>query len=68
MKKTAFPQLRVHEMWTVFNDTEVPVIEIRCIWPKGIEPSRGTTSRCFDQTKYQVSRHFDLLSKAMSKK
>ncbi len=58
MKKTAFPQLHVHEMWTVFNDTDVPVIEIRCIWPKGIEPSRGTTSRCFDQKQFQSEQAF----------
>jgi hypothetical protein len=58
MKTAAFPQLYVHEMWTVFDDPDVPVIEIRCIWPKGIEPSRGTTSRCFDQTQYQSEQAF----------
>ena len=58
MKTTAFPQLFVHEMWTVFDDPDVPVIEVRCIWPKGIEPSRGTTSRCFDQAQYQSEQAF----------
>lgn len=58
MKTAAFPQLHVHEMWTVFDDSNVPVIEIRCIWPKGIEPSRGTTSRCFDQGHYQSEQAF----------
>jgi hypothetical protein len=53
MKTAAFPQLYVHEMWTVFDDTDLPVIEIRCIWPKGIEPSLATTSRCFDQAHYK---------------
>ena len=58
MKTAAFPQLYVHEMWTVFDDPDVPVIEIRCIWPKGIQPSRGTTSRCFDQAQYQSEQAF----------
>ncbi len=58
MKTAAFPQLYVHEMWTVFDDPDVPVIEIRCIWPKGIEPSRGTASRCFDQAQYQSEQAF----------
>lgn len=53
MKIATFPELYVHEMWTVFDDQNLPVIEIRCIWPKGIEPSRATTSRCFDQSNYQ---------------
>jgi hypothetical protein len=60
MKTAAFPKLHVHEMWTVFSDPDVPVIEIRCIWPKGIEPSRGTTSRCFDQAQYQSEQAFRL--------
>jgi hypothetical protein len=60
MKTAVFPQLHVHEMWTVFSDPDVPVIEIRCIWPKGIEPSRGTTSRCFDQAQYQSEQAFRL--------
>ena len=58
MKTAVFPQLHVHEMWTVFNDQDVPVIEIRCIWPKGIEPSRGITSRCFDQAQYQSEQAY----------
>jgi hypothetical protein len=58
MKTATFPQLHVHEMWTVFDDPDLPVIEIRCIWPKGIEPSRGTTSRCFDQAQYQSEQVF----------
>lgn len=58
MKTAVFPQLHVHEMWTVFSDPDMPVIEIRCIWPKGIEPSRGTTSRCFDQAHYQSEQAF----------
>ena len=58
MKTAAFPQLHVHEMWTVFSDPDVPVIEIRCIWPKGIEPSRGITSKCFDQAQYQSEQAF----------
>ena len=58
MKTAAFPQLYVHEMWTVFDDPDVPVIEIRCIWPKGIKPSRGATSRCFDQAQYQSEQAF----------
>ena len=60
MKTAAFPQLYVHEMWTVFDDTDLPVIEIRSIWPKGIEPSSGTTSRCFDQAQYQSEQAFRL--------
>lgn len=58
MKTAVFPQLQVHEMWTVFDDPDVPVIEIRCIWPKGIEPSRGTNSRCFDRAQYQSEQAF----------
>ena len=58
MKTAVFPQLHVHEMWTVFSDPDMPVIEIRGIWPKGIEPSRGTTSRCFDQAHYQSEQAF----------
>jgi len=58
MKTSVFPQLHVHEMWTLFDDPDVQVIEIRCIWPKGIEPSRGTTSRCFDQAQYQSGLAF----------
>lgn len=60
MKTSAFPQLHVHEIWTLFDDQDFPVIEIRCIWPKGIEPSRGTTSRCFDQAQYQSEQAFRL--------
>lgn len=58
MKTAVFPQLHVHEMWTVFDDPDVPVIEIRCIWPKGIEPSRGTNSRCFNRAHYQSEQGF----------
>jgi hypothetical protein len=58
METASFPQLHVHEMWTVFNDPDVSVIEIRCIWPKGIEPSRGIKSRCFDQAQYQSEQAF----------
>ncbi len=58
MKTAVFPQLHVHEMWTVFDDLDALVIEIRCIWPKGIEPSRGTNSRCFDRAHYQSEQAF----------
>ena len=58
METVALPQLNVHEMWTVFHDEDLPVIEIRCIWPKGIEPSRGITSKCFDQAQYQNQQAF----------
>lgn len=58
MKTAAFPQLHVHEMWTVFADEDLSAIEIRCIWPKGIDSSRGTTSRCFEQAKYQSDESF----------
>jgi hypothetical protein len=58
MKTAIFPKLHVYEMWAIFNDPDAPVIEIRCIWPKGIEPSRNTTSRCFDQAQYQSKQAF----------
>jgi hypothetical protein len=58
MTTAAFPQLYVHEMWTVFDNPDLSVIEVRCIWPKGIEPSRGTTSRCFDQAHYQSEQAY----------
>lgn len=58
MKTAVFPQLHVHEMWIVFDDLDASVIEIRCIWPKGIEPSRGTNSRCFDRAQYQSEQAF----------
>ena len=58
MKTAVFPQLHVHEMWTVFDDPDDPVLEIRSIWPKGIEPSRGTISKCFHQAQYQSDQAF----------
>ena len=58
MKTSAFPQLHVNEMWAIFDAKDFPVIEIRCIWPKGIEPSRGITSRCFDKAQYQSEQAF----------
>jgi len=68
MKTAAFPQLYIHEMWTVFDDPDLPVVEIRCIWPKGIEPSRGTTSRCFDQAQYQSEQAFRLAVESYAEK
>ena len=58
MKTSAFPQLHVNEMWAIFNAKDFPVIEVRCIWPNGIKPSRGTTSRCFAQAQYQSEQAF----------
>ena len=58
METVAFPQLYVHEMWTVFNDEDLPVIEIRCIWPKGVDPSRGIKSRCFDQAQVESEQAY----------
>jgi len=58
METAAFPQLYVHEMWTVFHDEDLPVIEIRCIWPKGVDPSRSIKSRCFDQTQFESEQAY----------
>jgi hypothetical protein len=58
METAAFPQLYVHEMWTVFHDEDLPVIEIRCIWPKGVDPSRGIKSRCFDQAQFESKQAY----------
>lgn len=53
MKTLNFPaSLPVAEVWVLFPETGDLVIEIRSIWPKGIEPSRGTKSRCFDSACY----------------
>jgi hypothetical protein len=52
MKTAAFPQLRVHEMWTVFSDDESLNLEVRSIWPKGIGSSQPTLSRYFESTDY----------------
>ena len=53
MKTLNFPaSLPVAEGWVLFPETSDLVIEIRSIWPKGIEPSRGTQSRCFESTGY----------------
>lgn len=58
MKTAAFPQLHIHEMWTVFDDKNSPSIEVRCIWPKGIEPSRGTSSRCFYTDQFECQQAY----------
>lgn len=53
MNSLNFPDtLPVAEIWTLFPETDGLVIEIRSIWPKGIEPSRGIRSRCFDLKGY----------------
>jgi hypothetical protein len=46
------PSLCVHEMWALFPETNGLVMEIRCIWPKGITPGHETKSRCFDSSGY----------------
>ena len=52
MSSAVFPKLYVGEIWAVFDDPQALVIEVRCIWPKGIEPVQPTLSRCFDSSRY----------------
>lgn len=46
------PSLCVQEMWALFPETNGLVMEIRCIWPKGISPGHDSKSRCFDSSGY----------------
>jgi hypothetical protein len=53
MSTPKFPgTLPLFEIWALFNETAALVIEIRSIWPKGIEANRGVKSRCFDLKDY----------------
>ena len=53
MNTRKFPNtLPVAEIWVLFPETDGLVIEIRAIWPKGIESMRGVRSRCFDLKSY----------------
>ena len=47
------PQLHLGEIWSVFSDGDPHALEVRSIWPAGIQPAKPVLSRVFSPAVYQ---------------